>query len=90
MRNMTIFKGGGSRSLSQDEILKVTALLYLKEALLKEEYEGCQELVDSARKFGAQQGEINEVIAVTLRDKAGGSSEVNREKSRLAIKGGNR
>ena len=87
MRNNAIFKDGGIRSSSRDEILKVTALLYLKEALLKEEYEGCQELVDSARKFGAQQGEVNEVIAVTLREKEGGQSGANREKSRLVIKG---
>ena len=88
MRNNVILKHEGSRSSNLDEILKVTALLYLKEALFKEEYEDCKELVDSARKFGAQQGEINEVIAVYLRDKAGGQSGANREKSRLVIKGG--
>ena len=86
MRNNVILKDEGSRSSSSlNEILKVTALLYLKEALFREEYEGCQELVDSARKFGAQQGEINEVIAVYLRDKAGGQSEANQKKSRLFI-----
>ena len=86
MRNNAILKEG-NRFSDREEILKVTALLYLKDALLKEEYEDCQELVDSARNFGAHQSEINEVIAVYLREKEGGPIEANKVKSRLVIKG---
>lgn len=38
--------------------LKLTALLYLKEALLSEKYEDCPEIVTMAREFGAQNFEI--------------------------------
>ena len=33
-----------------DGILQATALMYLEEALLKEEYENCKELIDMAKK----------------------------------------
>ena len=42
--------------------VKLTALLYLKEALLKERYEQCPEFVAVAREFGAQNHEIEELI----------------------------
>lgn len=35
-----------------------TALLYLKEALLKERYEECDEIITRAKEFGANFNEI--------------------------------
>ncbi len=36
----------------------LTALLTLKEALVKENYEICQDVIDTALEFGATQGQI--------------------------------
>ena len=38
--------------------LKTTALLYLKDALLKEQYEECAAIVGIAKEFGALEWEI--------------------------------
>ncbi len=38
--------------------LKMTALLYLKEALQKEQYEECAAIVATAKEYGAQDWEI--------------------------------
>lgn len=69
--------------LSADSVLKVTALVYFKDALAKQEYETCPELLGSARRFGAQQSEIDEVIASVLRGKPGGRNGAKRSKNRL-------
>ncbi|MCR4336373.1 MAG: hypothetical protein NUV91_01005 [Candidatus Omnitrophica bacterium] len=82
MKSQTILRGG-DQAVNSDEVLKVTTLLYLQEALLKEKYEGCKELIEIAKKFGAQQSEIKEVIAAYIRDKAGGQNGANRNKKRL-------
>lgn len=42
--------------------VKLTALLYLKEALLKERYEVCGTLIGVAREFGAAQFEIDDLL----------------------------
>lgn len=42
----------------KDHPVKLTALMYLKEALLEERYEDCKELIAVAREFGAQAIEI--------------------------------
>lgn len=42
--------------------VKLTALLYLKEALLKERYEDCADFVAVAREFGALPVEIRTVL----------------------------
>lgn len=55
--------------MEANEIFKVTALVYLNEALLAQEYESCGELVKSAKEFGAVQSEIDEVITMSLRGK---------------------
>ena len=60
MRNDTFLKDNGP--ITSEEILKVTALLYLKEALRKEQYEGCPELIRTAKGFGARQSEVRKVI----------------------------
>jgi len=42
--------------------VKLTALLYLKEALLKERYEQCPGFIEVAQAFGAQEREIEELL----------------------------
>ena len=70
--------------MKNNELLKVTSLLYFKDALLKQEYESCQELLDSAKNFGAEQSEIDEAIASYSRSgKPGGQNGANRIKSHL-------
>jgi hypothetical protein len=64
-----------------DQALRVTALLYLKEALVKERYEECPELIAAAKRFGATQRDIRANIAKGLRRlKLGGAAEVPRRK----------
>lgn len=45
-----------------DQLVKVTALLYLKEALVNQEYETCPDLIDTARKLGVDPGDISALI----------------------------
>ena len=42
--------------------LRLTALLYLREALVEERYEECAELVSWALKFGANPAEIQNLL----------------------------
>lgn len=49
-----------------DHVFKVTALSYLKEALVKERYEACSELLELARGFGAEPVEIKELIMAVV------------------------
>lgn len=42
--------------------LKLTALLYLKEALLKERYEHCPEIIAAAKEFGAEAYEVQDLL----------------------------
>ncbi len=42
--------------------VKLTALLYLKEALLKQRYELCPEIISIAREFGAANFEIEDLL----------------------------
>jgi hypothetical protein len=70
--------------LTADEVLKVTALLYFKEALVTQDYESCKELIDLALKFGATKEQISDVIAALLRgDKPGGQTKAIQTKNRL-------
>ncbi len=82
MKNNTVLEDKGGQAVISDEILKVTALLYFKEALVNQAYESCQELVDLAKGFGASKGEIKQVIAAVIRDKGSGQSGANRGKIR--------
>jgi hypothetical protein len=45
-----------------DQWLKVTALLYLKEALANQEYETCPDLINTAKELGVDPGEISTLI----------------------------
>lgn len=42
--------------------IKLTALLYLKEALLRQQYELCPEIISVAREFGAANVEIRDLL----------------------------
>lgn len=42
--------------------VKLTALLYLREALRTERYEECAQFAQVAREFGAQEREIEELL----------------------------
>lgn len=42
--------------------VKLTALLYLREALLLERYEECGEFIKIAREFGAHEYEIQRLL----------------------------
>ena len=64
-----------------DQALQVTALIYLKEALVNERYEECAELVRAAKRFGATQGEIKQTIVEGARGlKVGRKVEAPRER----------
>lgn len=47
---------------SADVILKATALLYLQEALISENYEQAPDLIRQAYKYGAEKQEVRKVI----------------------------
>ena len=51
--------------------VKLTALLYLKEALLKERYEECAELISTALEFGAVRYEITALLEDPRRSPSG-------------------
>ncbi len=74
-----------ANAILADEVLKASALLYFKDALVKQEYESCAELIGTAKQFGAAQGEINDVIAAHLQgDKAKRPDEASQSgKNRL-------
>ncbi|MBI3616453.1 MAG: hypothetical protein HY211_08065 [Candidatus Omnitrophica bacterium] len=42
--------------------VKLTALLYLREALLKQRYEQCADFIAVAKEFGAKGREIEELL----------------------------
>ena len=56
----------GEEALGSDQILKVTALLYLQEALVAQQYEICRELIDTDKTLGVEQSDISAVIAEYL------------------------
>ncbi len=51
----------GARRLGRHPV-KLTALLYLREALLEERYEECAEMIGIAQEFGAQPFEIQNLL----------------------------
>ena len=50
------------RRLTVKHPVKLTALLYLKETLVKQKYEICPELIAIAREFGAADFEIQDLL----------------------------
>ncbi len=53
--------GGKNARLSHHPV-RITALLYLKEALIREQYEKCTELIATAKEFGATPNEIRYLL----------------------------
>lgn len=65
--------------MDNNGIFRTTALLYVKDALDKQEYESCAELIRLAKQFGASQDDIGQVIALYLKGGSTGiSGKVNR------------
>lgn len=65
--------------MQENEILKTTALVYVKDALDRQAYESCAELIGLAKGFGASQDDIRDVIALYLKgDRARTSGQANR------------
>lgn len=64
--------------VTTDKVLKATSLLYLKDALLNQQYEECAELIRTAKKFGATPEEISRLIAEVIRTGAGSQNETSR------------
>ena len=58
----TMPAGEGKRTRSSSHPLKLTALLYLKEALVREQYEKCAEIVAIAKEFGAAGFEVRDLL----------------------------
>jgi len=66
------------QALGTGQLLKVTALVYLKEALVAQKYETCRELIDTAKKAGVDQGDIDAVITDYLNADSPGRKKTNR------------
>lgn len=54
--------GGPRRARTVKHPLKLTALLYLREALLRERYEECAGIIAHAREFGAAAYEVEDLL----------------------------
>lgn len=50
------------RQRTEKHPVKLTALLYLREALLWERYEECAQYISTAREFGARDYEITDLL----------------------------
>ncbi|MBI1977554.1 MAG: hypothetical protein HYS55_02255 [Candidatus Omnitrophica bacterium] len=61
LRAASGFKIWGRRRTSKHPV-KLTALLYLREALLDEVYEECPFAIEVAKEFGAQDFEIQNLL----------------------------
>ena len=72
--------------MKEQTLFKTTSLLYLNDALEKQSFEECEELVQVARNFGASQADIEGVLSSHLRgDKYGGRNEADQEENRLRL-----
>ncbi|HBO97431.1 MAG TPA: hypothetical protein DD648_05325 [Candidatus Omnitrophica bacterium] len=72
------FNNNKTKPEFSEDARKAISLLYLEEALYKEQYEECAEIVSSAKRFGAESSDINKVIAKYL--KGAGRTSTNRPK----------
>ena len=69
------------QALGANQLLKLTTLVYLKEALVNQKYETCQELIDTAKNLGVTSGDISAVIADYLNADNPGRQKTNRLRS---------
>ena len=77
MKNNLVVEKQENKPAAADFLLKATALLYLQDALQRERYEECALLIQSAKNYGAGQGEISEIIAKHIRRLNTGPNEAN-------------
>lgn len=66
MNNNAVASNQPGDAVVYDRVLKVTSLLYFKDALLNQRYEDCAELIRAAKSFGVQPGEISRIIAEVI------------------------
>ena len=62
MNNLLTTPQGEEQENGLNQPLKVTSLLYLKEALNAEAYEKCAEILGVAKEFGVPQEEITKAV----------------------------
>ena len=67
MKENIVYNNERNKPETPDEVLKVTSLIYLAEALFNEKYEDCGELIKIAKRFGARKGDIRRVITESNR-----------------------
>ncbi len=79
MKNSVVLNGNVDGQFYANEVLKLTSLIYLKEALLTQQFENCAALIREAKIFGAQQKEISDVIAEALGGVKGGAYEAKQK-----------
>ena len=82
MTRNRVFTSPKQKELRTEDMLKLTALLYFREALIKEQFEDCAELVRTAKEYGADSRHIRAVIASTVRKDKGGRTRVAYRKGR--------
>ena len=58
----TMPNAGARRTRRSRHPVKLTALFYLKEALLREQYEKCSDIIAVANEFGAQLFEVQDLL----------------------------
>jgi len=62
MAQTTFSRSSRNRIRQYRNPLRLTALLYLREALQTERYEECAELIRFAKRFGARNGDIRSLL----------------------------
>lgn len=72
MRNNMVFTNQNEKPQAPDELLKTTTLLYLKEALVKQEFEQCAQLIKTAKRFGATDADVKKVLKEYVNGGRGG------------------
>jgi len=90
MRNNLIFNNKNTKTVRPDEMLKTTALIYLTDSLVQEDYESCSEIIDRAKKFGASRTEISRLITGFIKGINNGQKTSNKRTAggRLRFYGG--
>ena len=76
MENNVLIKD--EQALGTDQLLKLTTLVYFKEALVNQQFETCKELIETAKTIGVNAGEITAVIAEYLNASHQGKPKTNR------------
>ena len=58
-----VSKNGKAKTQEPDAVDKAMALIFLQEALITEDYEGCPALIAAAKRCGARSREITRILA---------------------------